>query len=109
LVITDAERGSKVSDGKTVWRAGVFRERKLADRTGAGDAFGSGFVAGLMQKGEKCEKGICKPQNIAYALRLASANATSNIESIGAKSGILTKKGFQAKRWSRLGISYTQS
>lgn len=104
LVVTDAKHGSKVSDSRTVWQAGTFRERQLVDRTGAGDSFGSGFVAGLMQKGERCAKGICKPANIAYALRLASANATSNIEAIGAKSGILTQSAFRASRWTHLRI-----
>lgn len=108
LVVTDAKRGSKVSDSRTVWQAGTFRERQLADRTGAGDSFGSGFVAGLMQKGEKCAKGVCGPANIAYALRLASANATSNIEAIGAKSGILTKSAFGTPRWSKLSITVVQ-
>jgi sugar/nucleoside kinase (ribokinase family) len=105
LVVTDARRGSKVSDGYRIWHAGIFREKRLVDRTGAGDSFGSGFVAGLMEKGERCEKGECRPANIAYALRLASANATSNIEAIGAKSGILTKKEFQSRRWSHLAIN----
>lgn len=104
LVVTDGERGVKVSDGMARWKAGVFKERKVIDRTGAGDSFGSGFVAGLMQKRERCEKGICKPANIAYAIRLATANATSNIESIGPKSGILNRSDFQAPRWQKLAI-----
>lgn len=104
LVITDGKRGAKVSDGVSRWHAGIFEERRLVDRTGAGDSFGAGFVAGLMQKGEKCEKGVCKPANIAYALRLATANATSNVESIGPKSGILTRSAFRASRWRRLRV-----
>jgi len=109
LVMTDAKRGAKVSDSRRVWHSGVFKEKRLIDRTGAGDAFGSGFMAGLMRKGERCEKEVCSPANIAYALRLASANATSNIEFIGAKSGLLTKKEFAAKRWVKLKIWYTNS
>lgn len=104
LAVTDAQRGVKVSDGHTIWQAGVFKERRVTDRTGAGDSFGAGFVAGLMQKNELCAKGVCNPANIAYALRLASANATSNIEAIGAKSGLLTRQQFRAKRWSALKI-----
>lgn len=95
LVVTDGLRGSKISDGKIRLHAGTFKERKLADRTGAGDSFASGFVAGLMQK----------PGDYNYALGLASANAASNIESIGAKTGILTKSAFRRKRWSRLKIT----
>jgi len=105
LVITDAKKGVKVSDGINRWQAGSFKEKRVVDRTGAGDSFGSGFIAGLMHKGEKCEKGICNPENIAYAIRLGSANATSNIESIGAKTGLLTRRGFAASRWGKLGIT----
>ncbi|MDI6821027.1 MAG: carbohydrate kinase family protein [Patescibacteria group bacterium] len=92
-VITDGVRGAKVSDGKYLYSAGVFKEKKLIDRTGAGDAFGSGFVAGLIEKGD-----------IHYALRLATANATSVVEQIGTQTGILTKKEFLNKRWRYLDL-----
>lgn len=95
LVVTDGPRGSKISDGKMRLTAGTFKERRVADRTGAGDAFGSGFVAGLMRR----------PGDYRYALRLASANSTSNIETIGAKTGILTKAEFgRNRRWDALKI-----
>lgn len=103
--MTDAEKGVLVSDGYRIYQSGVFKEKFIADRTGAGDAFASGFVAGLIQKKEKCEKGLCRPYNIEYAVRLGSANATSVIEKIGAKSGIITKKEFEKlKRWRNLPI-----
>ncbi|MEK7451326.1 MAG: carbohydrate kinase family protein [Patescibacteria group bacterium] len=104
-VMTDGDKGVLVSDGHTVYSAGVFKEKLVADRTGAGDAFGSGFVAGLVQKQESCQKGLCQPFNIEYAIRLGSANATSVIEKIGAKDGILTKTEFEKlKRWERLPV-----
>ncbi|PJC65525.1 MAG: hypothetical protein CO020_00175, partial [Candidatus Colwellbacteria bacterium CG_4_9_14_0_2_um_filter_50_12] len=46
VAVTSGPAGVTVSDGKFVYRAGIFKEKKLVDRTGAGDAFGSGFVAG---------------------------------------------------------------
>lgn len=92
VVVTDGKRGAKVSDGKTRLRAGIFKERRLADRTGAGDSFGAGFVAGLMRR----------PRDLVYAVRLASANATSNVESIGAKTGLLTRREFGKPRWRNL-------
>jgi sugar/nucleoside kinase (ribokinase family) len=99
LVVTDGPRGSKVSDGTMRLAAGTFKERRVADRTGAGDSFGSGFVAGLMRR----------PGDYRYALRLASANATSNIESIGAKTGILRQAEFEkSARWRRLEINMLQ-
>ncbi|MDP3014884.1 MAG: carbohydrate kinase family protein [bacterium] len=103
--MTDAEKGVLVSDGFRIYQAGIFKEKSVIDRTGAGDAFASGFVAGLIQKKEKCEKGLCRPYNIEYAIRLGSANATSVIEKIGVKDGILTKMEFENnKRWKNLQI-----
>ncbi|MEE8131806.1 MAG: carbohydrate kinase family protein [Candidatus Paceibacterota bacterium] len=106
-VMTNGPKGVSVSDGFNIYQAGIFpaKKKKVVDRTGAGDAFGSGFIAGLMQKKEKCIKGLCKIDNIEYAIRLGSANATSVVEHIGAKEGILTKSGFERnKRWKRLKI-----
>ncbi len=94
-VMTRGPEGSFVSDGKTIWRSGTFKEKAVVDRTGAGDAFGSGFTAGLMRK----------PKNIIFALRLANANATSKVERVGAKAGLITKKEFLKARWSKLKIS----
>lgn len=87
-VVTDGERGVKVSDGRYLYGAGVFKEKNLVDRTGAGDAFGAGFVAGLI-----------KTEDINFAIRLGLANATSVIEEIGAQSGILSAAAFKSKRW----------
>lgn len=92
-VMTEGFRGSLVSDGRYIYRAGVYKEKKLVDRTGAGDAFGSGFVAGLI-----------KTNDIAYALKLGAANATSVVEHIGAQEGILTAKGFREKRFKYLDL-----
>ena len=93
-VMTDGPRGSLVSDGFDVHRAGVFPEKKLVDRTGAGDAFGSGFVAGIVEsKGDIC-----------HALRVASANATSVVEHVGAQEGALSHKDLSSKRWKYLDL-----
>ena len=67
----------------------------MVDRTGAGDAFGSGFVAGLIQA-----------SRIEYAIRLGSANATSVVEYVGAKKGIVTKNDFEkSSRWKNFKIN----
>lgn len=105
IVMTDGANGLEISDGFKIYKAGVFSEKEVVDRTGAGDAFGSGFVAGLMRRREKCEKGRCEPLNMKYAIRLGSANATSVIEKIGAKPGILTSEDFKNnKRWENLSV-----
>lgn len=104
-VVTNGAKGVKVSDGKRIYEAGVFKEREIVDRTGAGDAFGSAFVAGLLNTGEKCEKENCDPEKIKYAIRLASANATSVVEYLGATEGILSKTKFETDpRWQEFEI-----
>ena len=104
--MTDGERGATVSDGANIFDVGVFPKVRVADLTGAGDAFGSGFVAGLMESREKCEKNLCRLENISYALRRAMANATAAIEEIGSAKGILSLKEFKNNpRWRRLRVT----
>jgi len=91
-VMTEGQKGLVVSDGKSIFRFGIFKNKKVVDRTGAGDSFGSGFVAGLMRKG-----------NIEYAVRLGLANAASVVEHFGAKKGIITKSEFEnSPRWKKI-------
>lgn len=97
VVVTRGPRGVLVGDGKRIYRAGTYRERSVADRTGAGDAFGSGFVSALIRGGK--EKDFASA-DIEEAIRLGSANGTSVVEHIGAKEGILTRSAFlHEKRW----------
>ncbi len=98
VAVTDGTNGVTVSDGRFLYKAGIFKERKVIDRTGAGDAFGSGFVAGLMRR----------PGDIRYAIRMASANSTSGIEKIGATEGLLTRNKFQERRWKNLPIKISK-
>lgn len=101
-VITDARNGVWVSDGKKIYKGGIYRERRIADRTGAGDAFASGFVAGLMRHcaAEKLPPAHLPEGAITYAIRLGSANATAKVEGIGAKFGLLTRRQFELDtRW----------
>jgi ribokinase len=105
LAVTNGNKGATVSDGRFVYKAGIFKEKKLADRTGAGDAFGAAFTAGLMVSGIG-RSNIAKVtgKQVVHALRLASANATSVIEKLGATEGVLSKTGFQNPRWKNLKI-----
>lgn len=106
LAVTMGRRGVVVSDGKFVYKAGIFREKKLVDRTGAGDAFGAGFTAALLRRGvNRLNIKKVKPEDVEYAIRLATANAASVVERLGATEGILTKKEFErSERWARLPI-----
>ena len=95
-IMTEGPKGVLVSDGKTVYKAGTYKEKRVVDRTGAGDAFGSGFIASLAQATKKNDYRSCiqDPRVIESAIKLGSANATSVVEKIGAQAGILTKKEF---------------
>ncbi len=95
VAVTSGKNGVTVSDGKKIYKAGIFKEKKIVDRTGAGDAFGSGFISGLIRK----------PKDIPYAIKLGSANATSVVESIGATPGILKRGEMErSKRFKNLKI-----
>ncbi|MEK7542628.1 MAG: carbohydrate kinase family protein [Patescibacteria group bacterium] len=81
VIMTKGKDGVEVSNGRTLWSAGVLPLKKVVDRTGAGDAFGSGFVAALTQK----------PDDIENAIQFASANATGVLTQWGANHGLLKK------------------
>ncbi len=68
------------SDGHTLVRAGMYEDVKVIDRTGAGDAFGSGFLSQYAQ-------GKWLKESIVFA----SANSTSVVTKVGAKTAILHK------------------
>ena len=79
VVMTKGKEGSVVCDGKYVFRAPAPSVLPF-EKTGAGDAFGAGFLSGLLEKND-----------VEYAIQLATANATSCIQKIGAKNGLLKK------------------
>ena len=77
-VVSDGPNGVVATDGKTVVRAGMYEDVKVVDRTGAGDAFGSGFLS-------QWAAGKSLKESVIFA----SANSTSVVTKIGAKAGIL--------------------
>lgn len=79
FVMTKGPEGVVVSDGKNIYSATV-PDSPVVERTGAGDAFNSGFVVEYIRSG-----------NIAKAIQFATANASSVVTKYGAKDGILHK------------------
>lgn len=77
-IVSDGPNGVVASDGKTVVRAGMYEDVKVIDRTGAGDAFGSGFLSQWAQN-----------KGLRESIVFASANSTSVVTKVGAKTGIL--------------------
>ncbi len=101
VAITDGPNGVKVSDGQQTYSAGIYKEKAAVDRTGCGDAFGSGFAAVLADAGEDYKN----PEVIKKAIAFASATATANLEVLGATEGLLTKGEFEAQdRWRNFDI-----
>lgn len=78
VVVTDGERGAWTVTPHSAWQLHITPV-KAVDTTGAGDAFGSGFVGSLAKR----------PDNIGNALRFAAMNAASEVRAIGAKNGLL--------------------
>jgi ribokinase len=78
VIVTDGPNGAVASDRWHIVRAGMYEDVPVIDRTGAGDAFSSGFTA-MIAAGESLE----------WAVTYASANSTSVVSTIGAKAGIL--------------------
>lgn len=78
VIVSDGPNGVMASDGKTLVRAGMYEDVPVIDRTGAGDAFGSGFLSQY-----------ANGASLKDAILFASANSTSVVQYIGAKKGIL--------------------
>lgn len=77
FVMTKGPNGVVVSDGKNLYSAGV-PDSPVVERTGAGDAFSSGFVTEYIKSGD-----------IVKAIQFGTANASSVVTQYGAKAGIL--------------------
>ncbi len=81
VVVTDGSKGAYCFDGNNFYFQGIF-DVKVLEKTGAGDAFASGFLSALIN-------GAC----IKDSLRWGAANAGSVVEKIGAQAGLLNEKG----------------
>lgn len=77
LIITDGGRGAYVATQNRLWFAPPLKARRV-NTTGAGDAFGSAFVAAIASGAPPNE-----------AMRAAMLNATGVVTHMGAKAGIL--------------------
>lgn len=78
VLVSDGPRGAVATDGIHMVSAGMYEDVPVLDRTGAGDAFTSGFVSQ-----------IALGKSLEEAITFASANSTSVVTKIGANEGIL--------------------
>jgi ribokinase len=82
VVITDGPAGAYASDGKVRLSMPLYPDPgPPVDRTGAGDAFASTFVAALI-----------KGNNIEGALQWAPINSMNVVQKVGAQAGLLSEK-----------------
>lgn len=79
VIITDGPMGGIAGNGEEIYRFGIYEDKKVRDATGAGDAFGSGFLAALADG-----------KSFRRSLVFASANSTAVVSQLGANRGILT-------------------
>lgn len=80
VLVSDGPNGVVATDSKTIVRAGMYEDVPVVDRLGAGDAFSSGFLSQWAMG-----------KSLKEAIVFASANSTSVVTKIGAKTGILHK------------------
>ena len=78
VIITDGAMGGIAGDGEEIYRFGIYEDRKVKDATGAGDAFGSGFLAHF-----------ANGKSFRSSLIFASANSTAVVTKMGANRGAL--------------------
>lgn len=83
VIITDGRNGAYYADKQKMLHVGTDKNTVAVESTGAGDAFGSGFVGGLL---------MTKMANVPLALDAAMYNAESVIGQIGAQAGILREE-----------------
>ena len=81
VCVTNGDEGSEIFDGYKTYKVEAHKT-KCVEATGAGDAFASGFVFGLM-----------KFRNIQKAAQIGTLNAESVIQYKGAKVGLLNFRG----------------
>lgn len=82
VVITDGPAGAYTSDGSQRLKMPLYPDPgPPVDRTGAGDAFASTFVAALI-----------KGNSVEGALQWAPINSMSVVQKLGAQAGLLNEK-----------------
>jgi sugar/nucleoside kinase (ribokinase family) len=84
--LTDGKRGAWASDGSEFWHCPSPAPERLVDSTGAGDAFSSGFVGGLLAE-----------RDLETALRQGVANSISVLGFYGAAAGLLNAENLKQK------------
>lgn len=83
VIITDGPDGAYASDGRNIYFLAIYPE-PVVERTGAGDAFGSGVLGALIHG-----------KSIVDAMQWGNANSTSVVQYIGAREGLLERPAIE--------------
>ncbi len=86
IVITDAEEGSYATDGENNFKLGIFPVQ-LVEKTGAGDAYTSAFLAALIYG-----------QPLDEAMVWGTINASQVISKMGPLGGLLNREEIEGHR-----------
>ncbi len=86
VVITNGEEGAYCLDQENNWWFMPALNTKAFERTGAGDAFASGFLSAIFYQ-----------QPIEVALAWGAINASSVVTQIGAHAGLLTREEIETR------------
>ncbi len=79
VCVTEGKNGVTATDGANIYHCPTLPIAKVADTTGAGDAFGTGVSWALLQA-----------MDFPIALQAGTINAASVVSAIGAQNGLLT-------------------
>lgn len=85
VILTDGKDGSYAFDGETFWKLEIF-PAKLVEMTGAGDAFATSTVAGIIHG-----------ESLSEAMRWGAANSAAVVQEIGPQKGLLSFSRLQEK------------
>ena len=85
VVITDGRNGSFATpDGREVWHVGIPEHTPVVERTGAGDAYSTAFLAATI-----------RGKDLPNAMQEGTMNSTSVVQFVGAREGLLTARGME--------------
>ena len=97
VVVTDGPAGAYASDGTNYYKMPLYPDPKPpVDRTGAGDAFASTFIAAL-----------AAGNTVEGALQWAPINSMSVCQKVGAQAGLLNET--ELEQWLRKAPSWYRS
>lgn len=83
VVLTDGKKGSYAYDGQKIYYSKIL-DTPVKDTTGAGDCFGSSFLAGM----------IIFKEDIQKAIELGIINTSYLVQRVGAQEGLMNKEKF---------------